>query len=152
MALLSFYYGDRSGHPTNNLLGSTGQGSGSTCTSGRGSRAQLLTCDASARGDGHLVCLDGVPVSSLCTLGSRPPQLSRPAIPSRRGLMNDCLFGCTGAVGIFSLDEGCVVWPNVHTQILCWQHAKDARSQGAHCCIQLVQDLTNGWFARRWES
>lgn len=65
--------------------------------------------------------------------------------------MGDCLFGCDGAVGIFYLDEGCVVFPSVQTQILCWQHAGSAREQGAHCCIELRQDLTDGWFHRWWE-
>jgi len=64
--------------------------------------------------------------------------------------MSDCLFGCDGAVGIFYLSDGCVVWPNVHTQLLCWQHAGRAREQGAIGHIELRQDLTDGWFARWW--
>lgn len=66
--------------------------------------------------------------------------------------MNDCLFGCDGAVGWFRLDEGCVAFPKVHTQVLCWQHAGSARGGGALCCIELAQDLTDGWFGRWWAS
>ena len=63
--------------------------------------------------------------------------------------MNDCLHGCSGAVGIFRLDAGCVAFPKVKIQVLCWQHAESGRD-GAYCCIELVQDLTSGWFGRRW--
>lgn len=61
--------------------------------------------------------------------------------------MNDCLFGCTGAVGWFKLSEGCLCWPDVHVQILCWQHAMDSAHFGG---ITLIQDLTEGWFSQRW--
>ena len=52
--------------------------------------------------------------------------------------MNDCLFGCDGAVGIFFLPRGCVGFRNVQTQVLCWQHAGSARD-GSLAGIELVQ-------------
>ena len=64
--------------------------------------------------------------------------------------MNDCLFGCSGAVGWFKLPEGCLCWPDVHVQILCWQHAGDS---AAYAGIFLIQDLTvdeGGWFGKWW--
>ena len=46
--------------------------------------------------------------------------------------------------------EGCIVWPGVRVQVLCWQHAGRAAEQGALAGISLRQDLTDGWFGRWW--
>ncbi len=59
----------------------------------------------------------------------------------------ECLHGSCEAVGIFWLPKGCAVYPDVETQVLCWQHAAGGGDvQG----IGMIQDLTTGWFKEWW--
>lgn len=54
------------------------------------------------------------------------------------------------AVGLFHLPEGCVVSKETE-QPLCWQHAGGARDDGALAGIELIEDLTDGWFKGWWD-
>ena len=66
-------------------------------------------------------------------------------------VQQQCQFGCRGAVGVFELSEGCIVNSNTR-QTLCWQHAGRSRDQGALGTMELIEDLTDGWFSEWWLS